>query len=323
MKAFVTGINGFAGSYLAEALIGAGHTVGGTVFTGTSTENISHIIGDLQLFQLDLTDKKALDSVFKSYNPEMIFHLAGVSSVKDSFENPRKTFNINVIGSLNVLEAVKSIVPHAKSLLVSSGDVYGESLLSGMLTNEEVKPIPSSPYGVSKVALDMLGRVYARSYNLNVVIARPFSHIGPRQTDDFFIPTVATQISEIKRGKGDGSLRLGDLNISRDFTDVRDVVSAYLLLMEKGRKGEAYNICSGKQYLLKDLVDIMIEYSQKDIMILLDKERLRENDLACMKPDNSKIINEIGWRSKIDIKNTLKDVLNYWIAQGQEEAING
>jgi GDP-4-dehydro-6-deoxy-D-mannose reductase len=313
MRAFVTGINGFAGSYLAEALVEAGHSVGGTTLTGTSLEPISHIREKLQLFALDLTDRNAFNPVLSSFNPDWLFHLAGESSAKASFTDPIKTFNINVMGGLNVLEAVKTLAPKTKILLVTSGDIYGEALLTDKLTDEEVKPIPNSPYGVSKAALDMLGRIYAGSFGLDIIIARPFSHIGPRQQDVFFIPTVARQIAEIKRGKGDHSLRLGELNIFRDFTDVRDVVRAYILLAEKGRKGEAYNICSGKQYLLKELVETMIGLSQKKIAVMLDPERVRRADLSRMKPDNGKIMRETGWRPTIDIKRSLSDVFEYWM----------
>ena len=159
----------------------------------------------------------------------------------------------------------------------------------------------------------MLGRVYAGSFGLDIVIARPFSHIGPRQPDVFFIPTVARQIAQIKIGQGGHTLKLGELNIFRDFTDVRDVVRAYILLAEKGRKGEAYNICSGNQYLLKELVEMMICLSQEKIEVVLDLERVRSADLSRMKPDNSKIMKETGWRPTIDIKRSLSDVFEYWM----------
>ncbi|OGB88339.1 hypothetical protein A3J44_03950 [candidate division WOR-1 bacterium RIFCSPHIGHO2_02_FULL_45_12] len=313
MRAFVTGINGFAGSYLAEILIQAGYSVGGTIFPGTSLDNISQIKEDIKLYPVNIVEKELCENVFAEFNPRIIFHLAGESSVKNSFTYPSKTIQTNLSGGLNILEIVRKVLPRTKLLLVSSGDIYGEALLNNTLTDEEVKPIPNSPYGVSKAALDMLGRVYAKAFDLDVVIARPFSHIGPRQQENFFIPTVARQIVAIKRGKGDHSLRLGELKIFRDFTDVRDVVRAYILLADKGRKGEAYNICSGSQYLLKDLVDIMIGLSHEKIAVVLDPERVRCADLSRMKPDNNKIMNETGWRPTIDIKRSLKDVFDYWI----------
>ncbi|MBU0686427.1 MAG: GDP-mannose 4,6-dehydratase [Candidatus Margulisbacteria bacterium] len=315
MKALITGINGFAGSFLAESLVGSNAVVAGTIQPGTTLENIATIKDTLSLFEVDLLDQEKLAIVFNSFSPDVIFHLAGASSVKESFDHPAKFLNVNVMGSLNLLENVKKYVPQATVLLVTSGAIYGESLSADNLVDEQSRVLPKSPYAVSKAAQDMLGRVYVQAANLKIVIARPFNHIGPRQSDDFFVSTVARQVAEIIKGKKSPELNLANIEVYRDFTDVRDMVAAYLLLSQKGRAGEAYNICSGKRYFLKDIVNMFIELSGKNIAIKLDPARLRKLDLVDMQIDNSKIIRATGWKPEVEIQQSLKDTLGYWLSK--------
>jgi len=315
MKALITGINGFAGSWLADELLKKKAKVAGTVQPGTGTENIDHVKNDLSLFKVDLLDKKGLEKVLSSSSPDVIFHLAGASSVKESFTDPKKSIDINVNGSLNLFEAVKNFAPQATLLLVTSSEIYGESLSPDIVTDENSLIRPKSPYAVSKAALDMMGRVYSLSNELKIVIARPFSHVGPRQNNNYFVSTVACQIAEIIKGAMSAEINLGNLEVYRDFTDVRDMVRAYILLAQKGRAGEAYNICSGQSYLLKDLVNNLIELSKKKISVKLDLARLRKTDLYNMKLSNAKIKAETGWEPRIKIKQTLQDTLDYWLTR--------
>ena len=313
MKALITGIDGFAGSFLAELLLNNDIVVAGTNLPGISLANIEHIKNSLSLFEANLLDQKRLAQVIKTFCPDMVFHLAGASSVKESFAHPAKFFDINVVGSLNLLEAIKNLSPQARVLLVTSGEIYGESLSANKVTNEESPIVPKSPYATSKAALDMLGRIYAETYQLKIVIARPFSHIGPRQSAVFFVPTIAKQIARIMRGKSAPEIHLGNLMVYRDFTDVRDVVEAYYLLLQKGQIGLAYNICSGKTYLLKDIVEKMIALSDKKIDVKLDPARVRSSDLVNMSISNSKIKKEIGWTPKFEIRDSLREILDYWM----------
>ncbi|MFH1581640.1 MAG: GDP-mannose 4,6-dehydratase [Pseudomonadota bacterium] len=315
MKALITGINGFAGSFLAESLNQKGWEIAGTVQPGTNLANIEHIKDGLSLFDVDLLDGKSVTKLFDTFSPDIVFHLAGASSVKESFDDPIKFINVNVVGSLNLLEVIKKYAAQATVLLVTSSEIYGKSLAPDKITDENSRILPKSPYAVSKAALDMLGRVYASSSNLKIIIARPFNHIGPRQTDVFFVPTVARQIAEIMKGLKPAEINLGNLDVYRDFTDVRDVVAAYILLAQKGKSGEAYNICSGKSYYLKDIVNMLIELSEKKISIKIDHSHLRKSDLFDMKLDNSKIKRETNWKPHLDITQSLKNTLDYWIAR--------
>lgn len=315
MKVLITGINGFAGSFLAESLTQKGWKVGGTVQPGTNLTNIEHIKNSLSLFDVDLLDGKSVTKLFETFSLDIVFHLAGASSVKESFDDPRKYIEVNVNGSLNLLESVKELAPKATVLLITSSEIYGESLSPDKVTDENSRILPQNPYAVSKAALDMLGRVYAISSDLKIISARPFNHIGSRQTDVFFVPTVARQIAEIMKGRTPAEINLGNLNAYRDFTDVRDSVAAYILLAQKGRAGEAYNVCSGKRYLLRDIVNMLIELSDKNISVKLDPARLRKSDLIDMKIDNSKLRRETGWQPEIEIRQSLKDTLDYWLTK--------
>jgi GDP-4-dehydro-6-deoxy-D-mannose reductase len=313
MKALITGINGFAGSYLAELLVGKNWEVAGTIQPGTSLTNIEHIEKSLSLSSVDLLDKNGLDQMLKSFSPDVIFHLAGASSVKESFQNPYKCFDVNIIGGLNLLESTKKHCSAATVLLVTSGEIYGRSLSPDKITDENAMVLPKSPYGVSKAALDMLGSVY--SNHLKVIVARPFNHIGPRQSAAFFVPTVAKQIAMIVNGSTPSEISLGNLEVYRDFTDVRDVVDAYMKLALKGKSGEAYNICSGKSYCLKDIVEELIDISKEKIATKIDPAKVRKVDLVNMKVDNSKLVNQVDWKPQYDISTTLRDTLGYWIKQ--------
>lgn len=313
MKALVTGINGFAGSFLAEHLLQLGWQVFGTVQPGTGLDNVEAIKKQLALFETDLMDKTALDKVVASARPQTVFHLAGASSVKESFDVPERSFEVNVLGSINLLNAAHKHVPESAILLVTSSEIYGESLSPDQVTDENSLILPKSPYAVSKAAQDMLGRVYARSLGQKIIIARPCSHIGPRQSDTFFVPTVARQIAGIIKGKRAPELSLGNLDVYRDFTDVRDMVSAYVLLSQKGAVGEAYNICSGQSRRLTEVVNTLIGLSGKRISIKLDPDRVRKADLIGMKIDRSKLERVTGWAPKISLERSLKDILAYWL----------
>ncbi|MBU1867120.1 MAG: GDP-mannose 4,6-dehydratase [Candidatus Margulisbacteria bacterium] len=310
MKAFITGINGFAGSFLAEALLKSGRQVTGSVQPGTPLDNLAAIEAQLKLIPLDLNDSSALEKFIAAEAPDEIYHLAAVSSVKDSLDDPRKCFIVNVLGSLNLLEAARHHLPKTTVVLVTSSEIYGEALSEKVLTSESSPIIPKSPYAVSKAALDHLGRVYANNFGLKVVIARPFSHIGPRQTSVFFIPSIASQIVELEK-TGGGEIKVGNIEMDRDFTDVRDVVEAYVLLAEKGKSGEAYNICRGETRRLKELVDRLIALARVPIKVTIDSERCRPSDLTSMKIDSRKL-KAIGWQPIIPIDTTLADILAYW-----------
>jgi len=314
MKALVTGINGFAGSYLAEALLQSGAEVSGVVEPGTSIDYIKQIAGKIRIFEADIVDRTIIEKVFKQAAPSHLFHLAGLSSVKDSFDRPQDYFRVNLSGGDVVLTAAAAM-KNIRVLVVTSGDIYGDSLMSGELVNEKSPIRPRSPYAVSKAALDMLASVFFVQKGLEVVIARPFSHIGPRQSAKFFVPTVARQIAEIIKQEKKPEIQLGETDIYRDFTDVRDIARAYILLAEKGQTGESYNICSGRRYHLQAIVSELVKMADIKINITTDPSRFRKADITDMHLDNRKIKEAVDWEPKIQLTETLRETLAYWLQQ--------
>ncbi len=310
MKALITGINGFAGSYLAELLLLKGFEVFGSIQPGTGTENISHLLNKLVLSEVDVLDEQKLFSAVTSIKPDHLFHLAGASSVKLSLEDPKGAIDINVGGTVNILEAVRNGSPKTRALIVSSSEVYGASS-SLTKADENVALLPLNPYSASKASADILARTYASSFGLNITVARPGNHLGPRQSPVFFVPTVAKQVALIMKDRKEPVIELGNIDVKRDFLDVRDVADAYLALAKSGKTG-AYNISSGKNYLLRDIVEMFIAMSGKKIAIRQSKEKLRRVDAHETNIDNSKIIKETGWKPLIPIEKTLKDTLDYW-----------
>lgn len=311
MKAFITGINGFAGSFLAEELLKNGYLVCGTIQPGTRTSNISKIKKKVILDNIDLLDKKSVFNVIKKRKPDFIFHMAGESSVIKSFKAPLTTYKTNIESALNVLESARIYSSSSRILIVSSAEVYGKIASSGQKVTEKCVISPANPYAASKAVIEMIAKAYYSSYGLKIVIARPVNHIGPRQTPAFFVPTVAKQTAMIIKSKKKPVLKLGNIDIKRDFVDVRDVVNAYILLAKKGKNGEVYNIGSRHQYLLSDIAKRFVLLSKKKIKIKQDKSKMRKTDLRSLKIDYSKI-KRLGWTPKKDIRKTTEDILSYW-----------
>src|SRR3989339_749674 len=313
MKSLISGINGFVGSYLAETLLKQGHEVFGLIKPGTNTSIIDGIKNRIKLFPVDILDYKALSAIFDSIIPNFVYHLAGATSVKESLIDPLNCFRINVNGTLNLLESIRLKNVQCKILLASSGEVYGNTKRAdGLPLTENDATYPQSPYAASKVAVETLAQSYAKSFGLKTIIVRPLNHIGPRQSDVFFLPTLAKQIAEIENNKRLDLIEVGDLHNYRDFTDVRDVVRAYALLMEQGQLGEIYNICSGNVMLLKDIVDALLRLSGKKMTIQSDQHKFRNNDRINVSLDCAKIKAHTGWEPQYLIETSLIDILDYW-----------
>jgi GDP-4-dehydro-6-deoxy-D-mannose reductase len=295
MKALITGINGFVGPHLKQHLINNGFEVFGT--------DISN--GELVDYSVDLLDKQAVYDLISKITPDFIFHLAAQSSVKLSFIKSELTREINVTGTKNLLDAVKSLIPDSKILVVGSADVYGIPDETPLTENSKLNPI--SPYGESKLEQEKL----ALNYGLNLVISRSFTHTGPGQKPIFVCSDFAKQIVEIEKGK-EAVINVGNIDVRRDFTDVRDMVRAYLLALEKCNFNEVYNICSGNTYSLRKILDMLLAMSDKEIQIKEDPTKLRKKDILLMEGDNSKFIEITGWKAEISLEQTLKDLLDYW-----------
>jgi GDP-4-dehydro-6-deoxy-D-mannose reductase len=309
-RCLITGINGFAGSHLTEALLAKGYAVSGIEKEG-NFPNLSHLSGRLQLFLGDILDKERMLELVKQVQPDYVFHLAAQPSVALSFKEPELTHTTNVIGTQNVLDAVREQAPSARILLTCTADEYGNVSEADLPIKETHRLAPTSPYAKSKKEVEELAIRYHKKYSSEIVISRSFNHTGPRQAPEFVLSDWARQVAEIESGKQKPIIHVGNLEVRRDFLDVRDVVEAYITLVLKGAPGEVYNVCSGKARSLREYLDLLITLCPKKISVKVDSERLRPVDNPVYCGDNTKL-KKLGWRQSIDIKDTLKALLEYW-----------
>ncbi len=312
MKVLITGISGFVGSHLAELILKRGDEVFGTHLPGESLENVLKIRRSLHLSDCDVTRIDQLSQVVKRTNPDLIYHLAALSSVGKSFSHPLETIQTNVLGTLNLLESSRGLKKQVKVLVVGSSDMYGKVSPEEVPITEERPLLPVSPYGMSKAACDLLAYQYFSSYGIFVIRARAFNHTGPRQNTGFVIPDFASQIAQIEADPLAPILKVGNLSSKRDISDVRDVVRAYVSLMSRGKAGEAYNVCSQKAYSIKDVLKDLLRLSKKKIEVEVDEKKNRPAEIPILEGDNSRIRKVTGWKPEILFKQTLEDTLNYW-----------
>lgn len=306
-KALITGINGFAGTHLNNLLVRENFDVYGIV---KPDKELGH---DDRFFQVDINNFEGLKDAIEKIRPDEIYHLAALASPSQSFKEPSKTITTNISGQLNVLEAVKQIgLLDTKVLVVSSAEVYGDADEKDLPMNEESPLKPLSPYAVSKIAQDFLGYQYFRSHNVKTIIVRPFNTIGPNQLPMYAIPSFAKQIAEIEKGEKEPVLRVGNLESRRDFTDVRDMARAYKLLMERGEYGSAYNIGSGRSYKIQEVLDILLPFSDANIIVEKDPSLFRPGDIPELRCDYHKLHKATGWKPEITLEESLKDTLDYW-----------
>lgn len=305
MKALVTGVNGFVGNYLSKYLIEQGYTVYGTVIE----DNV--VMENVNIQRMNLLNKDEVIRTIKSINPDHIYHLAGQSAVGLSWKEPTLTMDVNINGTINLLDAVRENNIDGKVLIIGSSDQYGVIKPEDCPISERHELNPSSPYAISKVTQEQVSRLYINSYKMNIIMVRAFNHIGPMQSKNFVVSDFASKIAEIEKG-AEPIIRVGNLEAYRDFTDVRDIVRGYYMLMKNGKIGEVYNIGSGNAYKIQDILSTLLSLSNTQIKVEIDPERLRPSDVPIIQCDNSKIKSHINWMSQYDIKNTLKDTLDYW-----------
>jgi GDP-4-dehydro-6-deoxy-D-mannose reductase len=310
VKVFITGATGFVGTHLRRILPSAQYEVFGTSYPEVPQEGQGE--SGEKIFYLDMRSEKDVRDSLKSIKPDWIFHLAAVSNVRLSWEKRKETLETNLMGTFFLLEAVRQFVPQARVLFVSSSDVYGVLIPEEKALGERDALHVVSPYTFTKITGEMLSEFYSRIEKVDAVIARSFSHTGPGQSPDFVCSDWASQIARIEGGLLEPVIRVGNGNIKRDFTDVRDVVRAYLLLVEKGRSGEIYNVCSGKAVKLKDILDLLLSLSEEKIAVEVDEQRLRKVDIPLLLGDNKKIREETAWQPEVPLRQTLSDLLNYW-----------
>ena len=299
------------GSHLAEFLIQKKQKIYGTCLACEPMDNIIHIKKRINLSECDITDFDSLSKLINRIKPDRIYHLAAFSSVGESFARPLDVVEINVRGTLYLLEILRKTKKRIRLLVVSSSDIYGEVKAKDLPIKEAHPLRPVSPYGSSKACADLLAYQYFRSYGIPVIRTRSFNHTGPRQRLGFVVPDFASQIAKIDLGVSKPVMKVGNLSAKRDISDVRDVVRAYHLLMEKGRPGETYNVCSGKAYRIETLLSTLLRFSTKKIKVS-KKGKNRPAEIAVLLGDNYKIEKEVGWKPRISIHKTLKDTFDYW-----------
>ena len=304
-KVLVTGVDGFVAGYLSDYLFKSGYDVYGTTISETYKND------KIKIFKMNLLDAENVSDVIKNISPNMIFHLAGQSAVGLSWQKPVLTIDVNVNGTLNLLEAVRINNINSRILIIGSSDQYGTIKPEDCPIKETQLQNPQSPYGISKKTQEEIGKLYVKAYKMNIIFVRAFNHIGARQGKNFVVPDFASKIVKIEKSAVP-VLKVGNLDALGDFTDVRDIVRGYLMLLESGKIGESYNIGSGNVIKIKDILKKLINLSSKKIKIEIDKEKFRPVDVPIVQCDNSKIKKDTGWSPEISIDETLKEVLEYW-----------
>lgn len=306
-KNLITGINGFVGRHLAslvnERVYGLSRTIPDSFF-----KQHPYVV----FYECDLTDSARTRYIIQEIEPDCIFHLAADSSVASSFDNPASMINNNITSQINIFEAVRSLDLTTRIVIACSSDEYGLVKHSDIPITENCAFNPLSTYAVSKISQDMLAYQYHESYDMDIVRIRSFNLTGPGRPSTYALSSFAYQIAHIEKSATEGTISVGNLEVSRDYTDVHDAVKGYLQIAKKARSGSVYNLCSGRAYTLRELLDILISYSTADITIEIDPDKFRPSDLPVMKGDNSKIKRDIGWSPSISIHTTLLDLLDYW-----------
>lgn len=300
MRAFLTGSSGFVGHWLERHLAESGDSV------------------DALVEGVDVRDAAAVADAVAAAEPEVVYHLAGLAHVGRSWDAPQETTAVNVLGSLNVLEAARRCVNPPAVVLVSSAEVYGSG--DGRPLDESAELRPLSPYAASKVAAEFLGVQAALGRKLRVVRVRPFNHVGPGQAPEFVVSALARRIV-LAELAGGGEVRVGNLTPRRDLTDVRDVVRAYRLLAERGEAGEAYNVCSGRTVEIAEIVDQLCALAKAEVRVVEDPALVRPVEVPVLAGDCTRLRRLTGWEPEIPLETTLAEVLEYWRDQLREPAV--
>jgi len=312
MRVLITGITGFVGSHLAEYALGQGAKVYGSVRWRSKRENLLHLKDKVHLIECDLRDPSSTTHLVTTTRPDFIFHLAAQSFVPTSWHAPGETLSTNVFCQVNLLEAVRATGIDPLIHVAGSSEEYGcvEEHEIPITENNPLRPL--SPYGVSKVAQDLMGYQYYKSYGLRIIRTRAFNHTGPRRGEVFATSDFARQIAAIEAGQQESVIQVGNLKPKRDISDVRDIVRGYWMAIERGHPGEVYNLCSETMWSIEEILDILLSKSPAQTRIVVDPTRLRPSDVMVLCGDSSKLRRHVGWRPAIPLDQTLEDLLNYW-----------
>jgi len=311
VKALITGISGFVGSHLAEYLLeNTDWQVAGTVYG--RLDNIAHLKEQLELYPAELSRLPVVIFVLEETRPDYIFHLAAQPIPSLSRRDPWPTLETNIRLQLNILHAAVQLGLDCRILVVGSGEEYGQVRPEELPITEDTPLRPLNPYAVSKIAQEMLGLQYHLAYGLSVVMVRPFNHIGPRQRLGFVAPDFASQVAEAEAGLREPVVEVGNLDVSRDFSDVRDIVRGYHLAITRGEAGEVYNLGSEQAHSVRELLELLLAASRVRLEVRQDPARLRAADVPIMVSDCRKFRQRTGWQTTIPFEQSVLDVLDYW-----------
>ncbi len=310
-KALIIGAAGFVGSYLIDHI--QKNCIWSISVTKLPHEKIEK--ENVEVYDLNILNPQEIDELLAYVKPDYIFHLAAQSSVALSWKNPGLTVDINIKGSLNVLDAVRKLDYKPRVLMIGSGEEYGHIRADETPVNEENVLRPGNIYAATKACQNMLSSIYGRAYQMDIMNVRAFNHVGPNQAPVFVVADFCKQVADIEKGWQKAEIRVGNLQAKRDFTDVRDVVNAYVLLMEKGKAGETYNIGSGRAVEIREILNMILGNSAFEIKVTVDPEKLRPVDVPIIEADITKVCRDTGWMPKIPLEMTIRETLDYWRQQ--------
>lgn len=306
-KGLVIGAAGFVGKYLINEMVSNGIEAYATKLPHETLEDVPATVLDL-----DIMDQEAIVSLLFEVRPDYIFHLAAQSSVGLAWKKPGLTVDVNIKGSLNVMDAIRELYYKPRVLMIGSGEEYGHILPGETPIGETNLLRPGNIYAATKACQNMIGSIYAKAYDMELIMVRAFNHIGPGQTSMFVVSDFCRQVAEIEKGLREPVMRVGNLAARRDFTDVRDVVKAYVGLVQTGEAGETYNVGSGNAQEIRAILDMVISMSEIPIRVEIDPNKLRPVDVPIIEADITKINRLTGWKPEIPLEQTVRETLNYW-----------
>lgn len=307
-KALIIGAAGFVGNYLIKELSNSGDFE--VYATKLPHETLTTKLA--KVYDLDILDKENIIHLLLHVRPDYIFHLAAQSSVGVAWKNPGLTVDINIKGSINVMDAARELYYKPKILLIGSGEEYGYILREETPITENNLLRPGNIYAATKACQNMIGNIYSKAYEMDIIMVRAFNHIGPEQAPLFVVSDFCKQVAEIEKGIREPIMMVGNLDAMRDFTDVRDVVKAYVMLINTGIAGETYNIGCGKAVAIREILELIISKSNVKIEVKRDANKIRPVDVPLIEADITKVKKLTGWGPKIELEQTIQETLDYW-----------